>query len=44
MTGRDVGAVLGADYRHGGHRKKYGRCGSRLAAMLGEPCAPLSSP
>jgi cell division protein ZapE len=44
MTGCDVGAVFDAGYRHGGFRKKYGRCESRLAAMLGEAGARLSSP
>ncbi|HZQ57336.1 MAG TPA: cell division protein ZapE [Acidimicrobiales bacterium] len=44
MTGCAVGEVFDASYRHGGYRKKYGRCESRLAAMLGEACARLSSP
>jgi hypothetical protein len=36
--------VFAAGYRHGGSRKKYGRCESRVAAMLGEAGAPLFSP
>jgi len=35
-TGCDVTAVFPESYRHGGFRKKYGRCESRLAAMLAE--------
>jgi cell division protein ZapE len=44
MTGCDVGAVFDGSYRHGGFRKKYGRCESRLAAMLGEACTRLAPP
>jgi len=44
MTGCDVEAVFDAGYRHGGYRKKYGRCESRLAAMLGEANALIASP
>ncbi|MHB8466698.1 MAG: cell division protein ZapE [Acidimicrobiales bacterium] len=33
-TGCEVGAIFDPSYRHGGYRKKYGRCESRLAAML----------
>ena len=43
MTGCDVGEVFDASYRHGGFRKKYGRCESRLAAMLGEAGARIAS-
>ena len=44
MTGCDVDAVFDSGYRHGGYRKKYGRCESRLAAMLGEANALIASP
>ena len=43
MTGCDVGAVFDPSYRHGGYRKKYGRCESRLAAMLGEAATRVST-
>lgn len=36
FTGVDVSQVFDAAYRGGGFRKKYGRCESRMAAMLGE--------
>ena len=36
FTGCDIGRLFDQSYRHGGYRKKYGRCESRLAAMLGE--------
>ena len=39
VTGCDVGELFDASFRHGGYRKKYGRCESRLAAMLGEASA-----
>jgi cell division protein ZapE len=35
-TGCDVTELFPASYRGGGYRKKYGRCESRLGAMLGE--------
>jgi cell division protein ZapE len=35
-TGCDVTDLFPESYRHGGYRKKYGRCESRLGAMLGE--------
>ncbi|MFP5327433.1 MAG: cell division protein ZapE [Acidimicrobiia bacterium] len=35
-TGCAVHELFPETYRHGGYRKKYGRCESRLAAMLGE--------
>lgn len=35
-TGCDITDLFPAAYRHGGYRKKYGRCESRLGAMLGE--------
>jgi cell division protein ZapE len=35
-TGCDVTSLFPESYRHGGYRKKYGRCESRLGAMLGE--------
>ncbi|HUP85759.1 MAG TPA: cell division protein ZapE [Acidimicrobiales bacterium] len=35
-TGCDVTSLFEASYRNGGYRKKYGRCESRLGAMLGE--------
>ena len=38
-TGADVGDVFDPSFRHGGYRKKYGRCESRLSAMLGEAVA-----
>ena len=41
-TGCGVGELFDAGYRHGGYRKKYGRCESRLAAMLGEAAARLA--
>jgi len=44
MTGCEVGEVFDPSYRHGGYRKKYGRCESRLAAMLGEAAARVSTP
>jgi cell division protein ZapE len=40
-TGCDVGELFDAGFRHGGYRKKYGRCESRMAAMLGESAARL---
>ncbi|GAC1478641.1 MAG: hypothetical protein NVS1B12_15200 [Acidimicrobiales bacterium] len=39
LTGCDVGELFPDSYRHGGYRKKYGRCESRLGAMLGEAAA-----
>ena len=41
-TGCAVGELFDAGYRHGGYRKKYGRCESRMAAMLGEAAARLA--
>lgn len=35
-SGCGVGELFPESYRHGGYRKKYGRCESRLSAMLGE--------
>jgi cell division protein ZapE len=35
-TGCDVTELFDPSYRDGGYRKKYGRCESRLGAMLGE--------
>jgi cell division protein ZapE len=35
-TGCEVTDLFPESYRHGGYRKKYGRCESRLGAMLGE--------
>jgi cell division protein ZapE len=35
-TGCGVHELFPEAYRHGGFRKKYGRCESRLASMLGE--------
>ncbi len=35
-TGCDVTDLFPPAYRQGGYRKKYGRCESRLGAMLGE--------
>ena len=35
-SGGGVDELFPASYRHGGYRKKYGRCESRLAAMLAE--------
>ena len=35
-TGCDVTELFPGSYRNGGYRKKYGRCESRLGAMLGE--------
>ena len=39
-SGCPVGELFPASYRHGGYRKKYGRCESRLSAMLGEAVSP----
>ena len=36
VSGCGVGELFPESYRHGGYRKKYGRCESRLAAMLAE--------
>ena len=33
-TGCDLSAMFDPTFRHGGYRKKYGRCESRLASML----------
>jgi cell division protein ZapE len=41
VTGCDVGELFDGGFRHGGYRKKYGRCESRMAAMLGEAAARL---
>jgi cell division protein ZapE len=35
-SGCPVGELFPESYRHGGFRKKYGRCESRLSAMLAE--------
>ncbi len=35
-SGCSVGELFPESYRHGGFRKKYGRCESRLSAMLAE--------
>lgn len=35
-AGCDVTELFPSSYRQGGYRKKYGRCESRLGAMLGE--------
>ena len=35
-SGCGVGELFPESYRHGGFRKKYGRCESRLSAMLAE--------
>jgi len=35
VTGCPVGDLFPSAYRHGGYRKKYGRCESRLASLLG---------
>jgi cell division protein ZapE len=35
-SGCGVGELFPETYRHGGYRKKYGRCESRLSAMLAE--------
>lgn len=42
VTGFDVDEVFDPSFRLGGYRKKYGRCESRLAAMLGEAEARLT--
>jgi cell division protein ZapE len=39
-TGCDVTDLFPSEYRNGGYRKKYGRCESRLGAMLGEAAGP----
>ena len=44
MTGCDVGGVFDGRYRQGAYRATYARCERRLAAMLGEAHARLSSP
>jgi cell division protein ZapE len=41
VTGCDVGELFDPGFRHGGYRKKYGRCESRMTAMLGESAARL---
>jgi len=41
-TGCDVHELFDAGFRGGGYRKKYGRCESRLAAMLGEAAETLA--
>jgi cell division protein ZapE len=35
VTGCPVGELFPSAYRQGGYRKKYGRCESRLASLLG---------
>ena len=35
-TGCDIGEIFPASYRRGGFRKKYGRCESRLGALVTE--------
>ena len=35
-SGCPVVEVFDPSYRQGGYRKKYGRCESRLSALLGE--------
>jgi cell division protein ZapE len=35
-SGCAVDELFPASYRRGGFRKKYGRCESRLSALLGE--------
>ena len=35
-SGCAIGELFPDSYRHGGYRKKYGRCESRLSAMLSE--------
>jgi cell division protein ZapE len=35
-SGCRVGELFPPTYRHGGYRKKYGRCESRLSALLAE--------
>ena len=35
-SGCAVTEIFSPSYRRGGYRKKYGRCESRLAALLGE--------
>ena len=44
VTGCDVVELFDPGFRHGGYRKKYGRCESRLAAMLGEATSPPPAP
>ena len=39
-SGCAVEELFPATYRHGGYRKKYGRCESRLLALLGESRRP----
>ena len=43
-TGCGVHELFPETYRHGGFRKKYGRCESRLASMLGEARGLVQSP
>lgn len=38
-SGCPIDELFPASYRHGGYRKKYGRCESRLAALLAEAAA-----
>lgn len=42
-SGCPVGELFPATYRHGGYRKKYGRCESRLGALLGAARAATRS-
>jgi len=39
-TGCDVTELFPESYRHGGFRKKYGRCESRLGSLLAEAAGP----
>jgi cell division protein ZapE len=38
-SGCPVGELFDPSYRQGGFRKKYGRCESRLSALLAESAA-----
>jgi cell division protein ZapE len=38
-SGCGIDELFPESYRHGGYRKKYGRCESRLSSMLAEQAA-----
>lgn len=38
-TGCSIAELFPSSYRHGGYRKKYGRCESRLSALMSEAAA-----
>jgi cell division protein ZapE len=44
LEGRPIGDLFPETYRHGGYRKKYGRCESRLAALCAEAADSFCGP